>query len=56
MNSFFVLGAVCDSIATAMMSPWYHFKKMETKASVDGAAVINSEGEGATYLLMTEHA
>ena len=56
MDSFFVLVAVCDSIATAMMTPWYLFKKMETKASVDGAAVINSEGEGATYLLMTEHA
>ena len=39
-----------------MMTPWYLFKKMETKASVDGAAVINSEGEGATYLIMTEHA
>ena len=58
-DSFFVLGAVCDSIATAMMTPWYLFKKMETKddpPSVDGTAVKNSEGEGATYLHMTEHA
>ena len=59
-ESFFALAAICDSIATAMMTPWYLFKKMETKddpAAVDGAAVMNSDGGGATYLyIMTEHA
>ena len=58
-ESFFALAAICDSIATAMMTPWYLFKKMEAKddpAAVDGATVMNSEGGGATYLYMTEHA
>ena len=58
-ESFLALAAICDSIATAMMTPWYLFKKMETKddpAAVDSAAVMNSERREATYLYMTEHA
>ena len=30
-ESFFTLAAVCDSISTAMLTPWYRFEKKETE-------------------------
>ena len=45
-ESFLAVAAICDSIATAMMTPWYLFKKMENKdneAAVDDAAVMVEE-------------
>ena len=30
-ESFFTLAAICDSISTAMLTPWYQFEKKETE-------------------------
>ena len=30
-KSFYIMGAICDSISTAMLTPWYYFDKREPK-------------------------
>lgn len=45
-ETFFIIGAICDSIALAMLTPWYLFEKVNSKKNRKGSYNMGGEHGG----------